>query len=57
MFANALTTGAMNTTYVTPGMTEAEAQELADRINGGCLQPPEKTKGGLAEAVKIARGR
>ena len=39
-----------------PGMTEAEAQELADRINGGCLRPPEKTKGGLAEAVKIARG-
>ena len=39
-----------------PGMTKAEAQELADRINGGWLRPPEKPKGGLAEAVKIARG-
>lgn len=25
-----------------PGMTEAAAQELADRINGGWLRPPEK---------------
>lgn len=39
-----------------PGMTEAAAQELADRINGGWLRPPEKPKGGLAEAVKLARG-
>ena len=39
-----------------PGMTEAEAQELADRINAGWLRPPEKPKGGLAEAVKLARG-
>lgn len=38
-----------------PGMTEAEAQDLADRINGGGLQPKQKT-GGLAEAVKLARG-
>ena len=29
-----------------PGMTEAEARELADRINGGWLRPPEKPKGG-----------
>ena len=39
-----------------PGMTEEAAQELADRINGGGLRPPEKPKGGLAEAVKMARG-
>ena len=38
-----------------PGMTEAAAQELADRINGGGLQPKQKV-GGLAEAVKMARG-
>ena len=28
-----------------PGMTEAAAHELADRINGGWLRPPEKPKG------------
>lgn len=38
-----------------PGMTEAEAQDLADRINGGGLQPKQKT-GGLADAIKAARG-
>ena len=32
-----------------PGMTEAEARELADRINGGWLRPPEKPKGGPSE--------
>ena len=37
-----------------PGMTEAEAQELADRINGGWLRKPEESK--LANAVKMARG-
>lgn len=37
-----------------PGMTEAAAQELADRINGGWLRKPEESN--LAKAVKAARG-
>jgi len=38
-----------------PGWTREDAQDLADRINGGGLQPKQKA-GGLAEAVKLARG-
>lgn len=30
-----------------PGMTEVEAQELADRINGGGLQPKQRWVGWL----------
>lgn len=37
-----------------PGMSEAAAQELADKINGGGLRKPEESK--LANAVKAARG-
>lgn len=37
-----------------PGMTEAAAQELADKINGGWLREPKESK--LANAVRLARG-
>ena len=34
---------------------QVEAREALAKV-GGWLRPPEKPKGGLAEAVKIARG-
>lgn len=38
-----------------PGMTEEEAQHLADRINSGELLPKQKAVS-LTDAIKLARG-